>query len=328
VSAEHQPDRRHPYDADTARRIQYDYINYEHGGRTNPTYSGDGGPFDFTGLVRIMSTGTWPHILGIGEADRWDFNGYEGAYEAAAALRAAGGPPYVPHVGGLPREWGPFAPGILYDPTAIQVHRWYDHRLPDFSGRNRNLLIASLPGRTDIFRVVLTHGDFHDGDARLADAKTLDRFADPDIPCVILGDWNATLSGPQDIHDFNAPGVHRLDRLAHKIQWNHGPAQTGPYESDTRALDYLCGYWHEGTENQPGHRAGGIGFYDIADLADDHTPTQIPRPNGRQPRIIDHALVNKPFKHAYVPGSYQVHQPIDPDKPDSDHLRISFTIKM
>jgi len=31
---------------------------------------------------------------------------------------------------------------------------------------------------------------------------------------------------------------------------------------------------------------------------------------------------------AIVPGSYQVHQPADPDHPDSDHLRVSVAIRI
>jgi endonuclease/exonuclease/phosphatase family metal-dependent hydrolase len=302
------------------REILIDYINFEHGGRgPGADYFGDGDSYDFGGLVRIMSSGRWPHILGIGEADRWDFNGGEGAHQACAALRAAGGPPYVPLVGSLPRQGGEFAPAILYDPRLIQVHRWYCHRLPDFSARNRNLLIASIAGHP--FRVVVIHGDINDGDMRLADAKMLARFAAPDIPCVIIGDWNSTPSGPWDIGDFNNP-LHRPDRRAHKILFKHGPEQAGPHEADTRALDFLCGYWHEG------RRIGGVGFYDVAEMAGDFTPTQLPIASGRPPRTIDRALVNQPWRQAYVRGSYRVHPPADPAHPDSDHLRISFAIQV
>jgi hypothetical protein len=310
----------------TVTLLHSSYVNFEHGGRLGADYCGNGGAFDFSGLVRIMSTGPWPAVLGIGEADRWDFNGYEGAYGATAALRAAGGPAYVPVVGSLPREAGPFAPAILYDPQVIQVHRWYDHRLPDAAGRTRNLLLASLPGSSEMFRVIVWHGDIHDGDMRLADAKTFDRFANPDTPCVILADWNATLSGPWNVGDFNDSQVHDSFRRAHKIVFHHGPRQAGLYEADTRALDYLCGFWLEG-DGGPGRRVGGIGFFDIAELEADFSPTQLPTASGRKPRTIDHALVNKAWRDAYVPGSYRVHPPVDPERPDSDHLRISFAIQ-
>jgi endonuclease/exonuclease/phosphatase family metal-dependent hydrolase len=318
-------------------RVEFSYVNFPHGGRTDANYTGDGGPFDMSGLVRLMSTGTWPAFLGVGEADRWDDNGYEGAYMACAALRAAGGPPYVPHVGSLPRDWGPFAPAILYDPNQVQVWRWYDHKRQHFSSRVRNMLLASLPNRgiEDAFRVIVWHGDIHDGDTRLADAKNFDRFAGPETPAVLMGDWNSTLSGPMwEIGEFNNPAFHRPHRMAHKILFQHGKQQTGPYVADTRALDYLCGYWIPGPRDprrlwlrrHPGYRAGGIGWHDIAELEGDFTPTQLPHPSGRPPRTIDRALVNKPFADAYISGRYHVHPSLDPKRPDSDHRRISFTL--
>lgn len=44
--------------------VEFSYVNYPHGGRVGANYTGDGGPFDMSGLVRLMSTGTWPAILG------------------------------------------------------------------------------------------------------------------------------------------------------------------------------------------------------------------------------------------------------------------------
>jgi len=92
---------------------------------------------------------------------------------------------------------------------------------------------------------------------------------------------------------------------------------------DTRALDYLIGWRDPAAET----RTGGIGFHDVAELAGDDTPTQVPVPDGRQRRAIDRILVNATWEDAIVPGSYQVHQPADPEHPDSDHLRVSITIR-
>lgn len=296
------------------------YINYEHGGRQHADYSGDGGPYQYEGLVRIMDDGPWPHILVVGEADRWEYNGGQGAWEAAEALREAGGPAYTPLIGSLPREWGPFTPAILVDPTAVVVRRWFDHRCPDFAGRNRNLLVARMADGGPLFRVVAVHGDIHSGDMRLADAKTFDRFANPAVPCAIIGDWNSVPSGPHwEPTDLNS-GIYEPWRLAWRIHWQHGPAQAGPHALDTRALDYLCGYWADG------RRSGGIGFHDAAELTGVYEPTQIPRPNGRQPMAIDRLLVNGAWKDAVE--SFRVHQPTDPARPDSDHLRISAVIRV
>lgn len=106
--------------------------------------------------------------------------------------------------------------------------------------------------------------------------------------------------------------------------WQHGPQQAGPFVPDTRALDYLIGWWDP--ERQ--RRTGGIGFYDAAELAGDYIPTQVPVPQGWQRRAIDRILVNKPWKDAIAPGSFQVHQPADPASPDSDHLRVSVAVEV
>jgi hypothetical protein len=65
-----------------------------------------------------------------------------------------------------------------------------------------------------------------------------------------------------------------------------------------------------------------------AALAGDPTPTQTPAPDGRQRRCIDRLLANDPLVETIVPGSYHVHQPADPDRPDSDHLRVSVAADM
>jgi len=42
-------------------------------------------------------------------------------WEAAAAMRAAGGRAYVPLLGSLPRDWGPYAPVIFVDTQTIVI---------------------------------------------------------------------------------------------------------------------------------------------------------------------------------------------------------------
>ena len=324
-------------------RIGISYFNYEHGGLpvagrggavegyghsgiAAAGYHGGGYGYDYAGLVRVMADGTpWPDIFIMGEGDRYEFNGQEGAREAARAMRRAGGRTYEPLFGSLPRE-GAFAPVIFIDPQTIEVRRWYDHRAPDFAPRNRNVLIASAPGRADadIFRIATGHGDIYDGDARLADAKRLRLYAEPTIPCLVAMDWNSVPSGPVwEDRELNDPVLWPPDKdwaRGARILWEHGPAQAGPYRPDTRALDYLIGYWHDG------RRIGGIGFHDAAELAGDGTPTQIPAADGRQRRTIDRILVNVAWKDRIIPGSYRVHQPADPEHPDSDHLRVSVAV--
>jgi endonuclease/exonuclease/phosphatase family metal-dependent hydrolase len=313
--------------------IDFAYFNYEHGGLVDggDHFSGSGRGYDFGGLVRVAGDGgRWPHVLVMGEADRHGYAGGEGMWEAAAAMRAAGGRPYVPLLGSLPREWGPHAPVIFADTQSVVIRRWHDHRQPDFAARNRNLLAASLPGRPgdEIFQVVAVHGDLYSGDMRLADAQALRRLADPAIPSLIAGDWNSVPSGPgwedRELNDprFWPPELHWA--RAHRVLWQHGPAQAGPCVPDTRALDYLIGWWDQAT----GRRAGGIGFCDVAELAGDYAPTQVPARDGRQRRAIDRMIVNQPWAGAIVSGSYHVHQPADPGHPDSDHLRVSVAIRI
>ncbi|MGP4029700.1 endonuclease/exonuclease/phosphatase family protein [Actinomadura sp. 3N407] len=308
--------------------LRFSYVNIEHGGRTEAgysSYSGDGGPYDFGRVTGMFHDGDWPDILVIGEGDRYELNGMEGAYEAAAALRQAGGPAYVPHPCSLPREWGMFAPVIYVDPQKVVVRRFYSHRLPDFASRNRNLLLFTLPGRTDPIRIVATHGDIYSGDTRLADARRFDRLADPAIPCAILGDWNTVPSGPHfEPTDMNTPGVHNPRGINYRVKWEGGARQAGPYIYDTRALDALVGWWNPDKRT----REGGVGFHHTAELAQDYTPTQIERPNGRQCLAIDGILLNDPLRDAYVPGSYRVHDWRDPGDPDSDHKRISVTVNV
>jgi hypothetical protein len=143
--------------------IDFAYFNYEHGGLIGgeDRFCSSGRGYDFAGLARVAGDqGRWPHILAIGEADRYGYSGGEGMWEAAAAMRAAGGRAYVPLLGSLPREWGPYAPVIFVDAQSVVIRRWYDPRQPDFAARFRNLLVATLPGRpgSEVFRVVATHG--------------------------------------------------------------------------------------------------------------------------------------------------------------------------
>jgi hypothetical protein len=305
--------------------LRLSYVNIEHGGRTDAgysSYSGDGGPYDYTKVTRMFHDGDWPDIAVIGEGDRYELNGMEGAHEAAAALRDAGGPAYVPYPCSLPREWGMFAPVIYVNPHKVVVRRFYSHRLPDFAARNRNLLLFTLPGRTDPIRIAVTHGDIYSGDTRLADNRRFDRLADPAIPCALLGDWNTVPSGPFEPTDMNKPGLHNPRAINYRVQFQGGARQAGPHIYDTRALDALVGWWNPTTRQ----REGGVGFHHAAELAQDFTPTQIERPNGRQCLVIDGILLNDPLRDAYVPGSYRVHDFRDPDHPDSDHQRISITV--
>ncbi|MEU4827748.1 hypothetical protein AB0H37_38290 [Actinomadura sp. NPDC023710] len=306
--------------------LRLSYVNVEHGGRdTSPgfsPYSGDGAGYDFGRVVGMFHDGDWPNVLVLGEGDRYELNGMEGALEAAAAMRAAGGPAYHPHPCSLPREGGMFAP-VIYTTDAVQVRRFYNHRLPDFASRNRNTMFFTLPGSDAPFRIVAWHGDIHSGDGRLADARTFGRWADPTIPTALIGDFNQVPSGPHFApKDLNTPGVHNPRQLAFRILWRSGRDWTGRYKYDSRAMDYLCGHWSRIRKK----RVGGLGFHHVAELAGDYTPTQGAKPNGRRPLVFDAFLFNESLVPYYVPESYKVHTFRDPTDPDSDHRRVSVSI--
>jgi hypothetical protein len=215
--------------------IDFAYINFEHGGGSQGSYLGTPGPFDMSGLVRILGEDQrWPDIAVIGEGERWEFDGGAGLSEATTALSEASGRPYASELGTLAREWGPIGPAIIWDAAKINKERFYSGREPDFYARNRNLFIGSVRGeRSKRFHVVAHHGHIHDSDQQLADNKGFRRYATEDIPCAILADWNSVLSGNEP-GDLNTPGVYPPWRLVPKIVWQWGPQQAGPHVLDTR----------------------------------------------------------------------------------------------
>ncbi|WP_067473422.1 endonuclease/exonuclease/phosphatase family protein [Actinomadura hibisca] len=317
--------------------MRIDYVNWRHGGRHAANYIGDGGAPDYGELLRLMSVGAWPGVLALGEADRYRFNGGQCTWEAIAALRSVGSPPYQPLWGRLPDRGGPFAPMLLVDPTQIIVNRWYDDLLPDAAARTDNTLLATDVSSGVQFRLVVVHLDIHNGDERLREVRRFDRFSRHDAPTFLVGDFNSTPSGPWVPDDLNDPRVDWLPmQRSYRALFQHGPAQGGPLVHDTRALDYLIGYWKSPCvlarllaslrhRRVDGRRVGGLGYLDVAEMACDYTPTQHPRVNGSAPRAVDRMLVNQLAAGAYVPGSYTVFPPLDPTRPDadSDHKRIT-----
>jgi hypothetical protein len=312
--------------------IDFAYFNYEHGGLVDGRdhFFSSGRGYDFGGLIRVAgSGGRWPNVLVLGEGDRYEMAGGEGMWGAVTAMHRAGGPAYTPLACELPKE-GLYAPVIFVDQQVIEIRRFYDHRLPDHPARYSNLLVATLPGRpwSEKFLIKTGHGALDGGDSRLADAMRLRRLADPGTPSIVAMDWNSVPSGPMwedtALRNPGDWGPGAAWNLAHRVAWDPRRGLQWPLEADTRALDYLIGVW----DPQTRQRAGGIGFYDVAELAQDPTPTQAPSPEGYPRRTIDRILVNAAWKDKIVPGSYQVHQPDDPDRPDSDHLRVSVAIRI
>lgn len=314
--------------------IDLAYFNYEHGGRRRERLSARASDpifdYDFSGLVRVMGDGgRWPDLFSLGEADYYEFFGGAGMWGAVEAMRAAGGPPYVPLLCSLPREWGPFAPMFFYNPVTMVVRRWYDHRAPDAAPhRNRNLLLIKPVEGEEVLHVVTTHGDLFSPAHRLADAEAFRFLNTEDAFSAILADWNEMLSGPKhEPSDLGDPKIYNQPaKFHHRLRHRPGrpSVPADPPEFDTAALDYLCGWW----DYELGKRVGGIGFIDVAEHAGIYTPTNHPASNGRQCYQLDHILVNEKLAPRVVPGSVRIHEPADPERPDSDHKRVSVTVEL
>ncbi len=309
--------------------IDLAYFNYEHGGMVGHSDRGDGGgAYFYDGLVNVMGENDrWPDLFVMGEGDRYEFSGGLGAWGACAAMSQAGGRHYAWLACHLPRDWGPFAPVIFYDPQTVQVYRFYSRHAPDFAARNRNILIARPRAGGVLFQIAAIHGDFLDQSMRTHDAAMLRWFGNDTMSSAILGDWNEPLSGPRheptDLDNEVAYPPAKMWHSVSKIQMQHGRPTT-PVRASTGAPDYLCGYWDE----EVGARVGGVGMHSAAELAQVYTGTNMPKTSGRQATQIDHILVNGPMARRIVPGSFAIHEPINPNDPDSDHKRVSVTVTL
>ncbi|RKS68117.1 hypothetical protein BZB76_6361 [Actinomadura pelletieri DSM 43383] len=114
-------------------KLRLSYANVEHGGRDTTigysAHSGDGGGYDLQKVTAMFHDEDRPDVLAMGEGDRYELNGMEATLEAAAALREAGGPAFIPHPCSLPRDGDMFAPVIHVDPQKGVVRRFCRHQL-------------------------------------------------------------------------------------------------------------------------------------------------------------------------------------------------------
>jgi hypothetical protein len=200
-------------------QIDLAYFNYAHGGLIGGGARGGGAGYDYTGLVRVIGEDDrWPHLLVMGEGDRYEFDGGDGMWGAAEAMREAGGRPYVPLPCSLPREWGPFAPVIFFDAQTLIVKHFYDHRAPDFAARNRNVLEVRPVGSGERLFAATTHGDLYDAGLRDQDARHLRWLANPALLSAVLADFNEVLSGPHhEPHDLDTNPRYTDPDLAWRV---------------------------------------------------------------------------------------------------------------
>lgn len=294
-------------------------FNFEVGGLVGGIW-GPRRDYDFARLVEAMDD-DWPAVLVLCEGAFYEHNGSAGAFGAATAMREAGGRPYVPLLGTLTGDRGPMAPVVFVDPQVITVHNWFSGREPDHLSHRTNLMVASLAGSSEKWRLVAAHWDVNDELARLRDARNLRPYARPDVPCAVVGDFNSHPSGPHwRVDNFDAAPAWRRYTKTH---WPPEFREDGTPvdERATDALDFLLGRWHVPT----GARRGGVGFHCAAEHFEDCTPTvNGGAPGTFGPMTLDRVLVNDGFKEAL--SGYRVHLPKDPENPPSDHRRITVTL--
>lgn len=317
-----------------ASTIHFGYFNYENGGILNPE-DGPNGPFryDYSGLVRVVGEGdAWPDILIMGEGYCYKEKRNKAARKAASVMRKASGRKYKALVGTLPRNWSMAPPVVFVDERVVTIKRWHQPADADFASHKRNLLEAIWKDSGMPFQVIAIHGDTDDGDMRLADAKKLRRYAESKTRCLVAGDWYCVPSGPKwEPRDLDDATVYdRRSSHVGRIEWEHKKDPGKLYKPETRALDFLLGHWVEDEQyGDWGRREECIGFYDVAELARDATPTQYRDPNlegQTQALCYDRFLVNKEWSTGIVRGSYRVRPPLQPCHP-SDHLMVDVTME-
>ncbi|RSN60591.1 hypothetical protein DMH01_14930 [Amycolatopsis sp. WAC 04182] len=304
------------------------FVNFDHGGAS----SDQSVDYCMDGLVELVGADDrWPDLGVIAETNFWRFFGNRGHGAAEVALNTvARDRNYVLRVGSLPGDWGAIGPALLYDASKVLVHEWHgDPRDAGFLGRNRNRAVISprdLPERKmDLFA---THGH-PNGDLRLQD---VDRFRPYGTckarPAAVLADWFGHPSGPEFEPASYAKHFDEIAHYAPRMLFPDGIPMPGDHPFATSALDFLCGRWVDD------RRIGGVGFQHVGELARVYTPTNFPALNGRPPTQIDGAVLNPQAAEMLVPGSVQVHEPVEPNevRPGrkwrrNDHKRFLFALR-
>jgi hypothetical protein len=325
-------------------RLHMGYFNYEHGGIGREAGENIGQYFesavygyDYDGLVRVVGQDdAWPDILVMGEGDRYEYDGMNGAWGAAEAMKQAGSPPYTPLLGRLANNSGSCGPVVFVDFQKVTPQRWYGGEEPGANERNRNLLVG-YPSECpkSRFYLMADHGNIHGGAGRLRDVERYRRLADAARRAILVADWNGVQSGPQwEPQDLNNGNINDKEYMvAGRALWEDGYKDIGTRVPDTRSLDYLLGEWRpNGPDGEPdewGHRVNGMGFYDVAELKRNATPTQYrkPRKDGRehtQSLAYCKFLVNAALKECV--SDYWVREPVE-DHP-SDHLMVDVIFDM
>ncbi|MGH3623237.1 MAG: hypothetical protein ACRDQ5_15805 [Sciscionella sp.] len=243
----------------------------------------------------------------LNEAKEYAWRGMTGLYTMAAALSDATDKPVVPLLGSCAR--GEFGPAVFYDAEVIGIQRCYGYGVPFVPTDKKNWIEAYVRAADQVFGVLPIHWDYQDGDRRLAEAKLLSWVASLPYPALIAGDCNSTASGPhKPRRDFS--------QVSESTQYHKAMRPSGRDElvADTRAVDYLIGWWDEHT----GTRRGGTGFHDLAEIAgltygepDTFRPT-VTTDTGADDGgglQIDHLLINTAGHDRLIPATFAIEIP-------------------
>lgn len=302
-------------------------FNFENGGRYAP------GRYDFTGLRRAF-TGleTVPALIAINEAKEYNLWGETYGLAAAEEISRTLQRPYDMRL--LPAKGGRFPSMVLFDPCVLSLVFWGnddDTVYPNV----RSSLRFRIRGTTTEFGVYCDQWAYFDGAERWNRAKEIDHFGGWDVPCLLMGDFNGTASGP------HVPQRSWNDAPRHKVYHKGIQLPDGSWEPDCRALDHLLGEWTGTTDDDGWHRAVGSRFVALAEIA--HFEHNMPASLAFCPTVnrnidaggallIDWILLNQAWRDRgrLVPDTYRVHVPVGTTRADypSDHRLVTAAVEL
>lgn len=301
-------------------RIGMTLLNLEHGGQQS------NGVFDpSAGAEAIAEDPDYCDLVVMCEGKRYSHDGQARLNTMSNELARRTGRPIADRLGILDRD-SELGPALFYDASVIRLDKSYGYGVPMVSENRANRFDMHLAATGTRIVVVAQHWDYQSGRRRLAEAERVSYVAGLDIPAIVVGDLNSTASGPHEIgRNFRRVPAHKR---FHKGRWPAG--RWGPVRADTDALDYLLGRWSRWKRR----RVGGVGIYDLAEIAaltygeqTALTPTTNTRPEAGGSARIDRALVNEAGRKLLVPGSFRVVVPPRGREP-SDHRVVRFAIDL
>ncbi len=308
-------------------RLPIALFNYENGGRYAP------GRYDFTGLRRAFADAdTSPVLIGFNEAKEYGLWGEEFGLAAADELSQILRRPYEMRL--LPTKGKRIPSMLLYDPTVLALRFW-GKREKTVYPNVRSSVRFRIRGTITQFGVFCDQWAHYDGLKRWSRAKEVDHFGGWDVPCLLMGDFNGTASGP------HLPQRAWNEAPRHKVHHKGLQLPDGSWGPDCLALDHLLGEWTGSSATAGWRRAPGTRFTALAEIA--HFEQDMPAEHAFCPTVndnidsggallIDWILINKAWRAGggLVPGTYHVHVPAGSTRADypSDHRLVTATVEL